>query len=361
MVRFETIDTISATESHARELVDFHNKAYNSKRKPEDWLWQYKKYLPGKAVFVVAKQNDRIIGTQAAMPYYLSVGESKVLTGKSENTLLLPEYRGKGIMENLYEYMADICTERGFRCLWGFTGAVKAFKRFKFSTQPLDLHWYRAGFNAPYVVLHGLVQPDSLKRKILSTGAWALRYIKACPRAFSFPSFSEDYSIIFSDDLSPEDISSMHKQEEGHQSDSVRLHIDDAFLRWRMQENPHLTYVMVSSRLHKQLHAFAFVTHASGRFRISHFGFNDEAAFISLLCQVIKGNNVRSGFFDLFFNPNFQQNSGLERMVRDIGFRDNTTYFVLRVLDCTDGKCIPIEISPKRKLQTGFFTEGYYF
>jgi GNAT superfamily N-acetyltransferase len=359
MVKFKTIDIISATKSHAGELVDFHNRAYNSQRKPEDWLWQYQRYLPEKAVFVVARQNDKIIGTQAAMPYYLSVGESKILTGKSENTLLLPEYRGKGIMEGLYEYMADICAERGFRCLWGFTSAVKAFKRFKFSSQPLRLNWYRAGLNVPSVVFHGLLKPNSLKLKILSTGSQVLKQFMAFPQLFSFPLWSEHYSVVISDNIEPEDIISMNRQSEAHQSDSVKLRIDDAFLRWRMKENPNLAYVNVSSRLNKQLHAFAFVTNVSGTFRISHFGFNDESAFMSLLYRVIKKNNVRAGSFELLFNPSFQQNSGIEKMVKDIGFRNiSPTNFVWRILD---SNCKSILSDVSKWDLTGFFTEGYYY
>ena len=117
-------------------MVDFHNSYYGTKRRPEDWLWEYITYNPDKAVAVFATDSGKIIATQGMLPIYLVIGKKTVLAGKSESTLLLPTYRGTQIMQNLYEYAVGHCINNGMQFIWGFTGALTAFKKFGFTTYP---------------------------------------------------------------------------------------------------------------------------------------------------------------------------------------------------------------------------------
>ncbi len=125
-----------ATSRDALDLVNFHNSYYGTRRKPEHWLWEYETYEPEKAVFVFAKDNGKLIATQGMIPIYMEVGTECVLSGKSENTLLLPPYRGTTTMRSLYEYAVENCVDCGMQFIWGFTGAVKAFEKFGFTNYP---------------------------------------------------------------------------------------------------------------------------------------------------------------------------------------------------------------------------------
>jgi len=90
-IRQGLIDISLIRSEEILELVTFHNSFYRNHRKPEHWIWQYKTYQPDKVIFAVARDNGKLIATQAMMPVYMRVNDKPVLTGKSENTLLLKD------------------------------------------------------------------------------------------------------------------------------------------------------------------------------------------------------------------------------------------------------------------------------
>jgi len=79
-------------------------------------------------VFTVIKDNSKIVGTQGMIPIFLNINEKKHLSGKSENSLLDRNYRGKKLFEKLYEYAMSLCKDKNIFCVWGFTSAGKVWR-----------------------------------------------------------------------------------------------------------------------------------------------------------------------------------------------------------------------------------------
>ena len=110
------------------ECNDFHNRAYGAKRSLAHWHWQFDQLLGGKRPFIVAKENGRVVGTQALMPITMLDPQGDILTAKSEETLVDPSMRGKGVFQNMYEPLMAFALEQGVQSIWGFTPANKAFE-----------------------------------------------------------------------------------------------------------------------------------------------------------------------------------------------------------------------------------------
>ncbi|PQA84825.1 hypothetical protein C5F52_02145 [Limnohabitans sp. TS-CS-82] len=110
------------------ECNDFHNRAYGSKRSLAQWHWQFDQLLGGKRPFVVAKENGQVVGTQALMPITMLDPKGEILTAKSEETLVDPSMRGKGVFQKMYEPLMAFALEQGVQSIWGFTPANKAFE-----------------------------------------------------------------------------------------------------------------------------------------------------------------------------------------------------------------------------------------
>lgn len=104
-----------------------HNNQYGRNRGEKEWKWEFTNSPNCKSIFVVAEYKGNIIGTQAFLPIRLSFGESQFLTAKSEETLLIPEFRGQGIFQRLLDRCFQLASERKIALVWGFTKAKKPF------------------------------------------------------------------------------------------------------------------------------------------------------------------------------------------------------------------------------------------
>jgi hypothetical protein len=87
-------------------------------------------YRPEQTVFCVAEIGNRIVGTQALLPYELVVNGKRMLTGRSERTMVLPV--SEGILSDLMEECVNIGRERGMQFFWGSSttpSAIRSFNR----------------------------------------------------------------------------------------------------------------------------------------------------------------------------------------------------------------------------------------
>ena len=115
-------------------INNFYNRIYKAERTLEQFYWEFHNCPFGKSIYVIAEDDEKIIGTNCVIPINL-IDQNKniILSGKSEDTLVDPEYRGQNIFYNIYDVLFSICDERGINIIWGFTSAEKPFKKIGFS------------------------------------------------------------------------------------------------------------------------------------------------------------------------------------------------------------------------------------
>lgn len=114
------------------EIIRLTKKFSEKRITKEGWQWEYLHNPIKRNLFSVIMDVDKkkIIGTQALIPMYLSYKKQRILSAKSESTLLDTHYRGKGLLNTLYQLIYENIDH--IESIWGVTRAIKAFKGVNF-------------------------------------------------------------------------------------------------------------------------------------------------------------------------------------------------------------------------------------
>lgn len=103
-------------------------------RTDAQWNWEFTGYQSQDPAYVVATVDDRIIGTHACIPIPMLCDGRRIATGKDEETLVHPDYRGRGVLDAMYRPQLQRARADGIEMLWGFTStAVRPLLRNGFS------------------------------------------------------------------------------------------------------------------------------------------------------------------------------------------------------------------------------------
>jgi N-acetylglutamate synthase-like GNAT family acetyltransferase len=123
-----------ATKEDISDINQFYNQQYRAKRTESQWDWEYGTKSLNESLFAIALDDEKIVGTQALIPIGIIMNNEVILTAKSEETLIDPAYRGRGIFEELYDFLIPLARQAGISFIWGFTPAVKPFNRVGFQS-----------------------------------------------------------------------------------------------------------------------------------------------------------------------------------------------------------------------------------
>jgi GNAT superfamily N-acetyltransferase len=357
IINNEIVDIENVTHNQITELVSFHNRFYGSRRKPEHWLWQYSLYEPRKVVFSIAKDKEKIVGTQAMMPIYMRLGHRVIMTGKSENTLLSPEYRGKQVMENLYEFAVKNCQKSGIELIWGFTAATKAFAKFGFDVRPGFQVYEKLGYN----VLRGFIfpfgAPGSFKRKVGSATKYILTYL-AQVKNIGIPKIANKpgYKIICGPP-SEIDIKDLLDRLTKKFHQTITLPYDKKYLKWRVRGHPFLRYREYCVYERRALRAFAMVVLFKGTVSISELTSDSGTATDLVLRQILNDYCSNAGKFMFVLNPYDTSIWSTKSALVKFGFTAGPLQsFVLR--DLSGGRYREIDDMANWHI-TGLWSEGY--
>ena len=151
-------------EDETAEVNSVYNRAYGNIRSNDYFKWEFINGPWGKAIYVLAedleKEENKIIGTQSAIPIVFTDGKgNKILTAKSEDTFVHPDYRGHKLFEKMYDLLFEECKNAGIQYIWGFTYARKPFLKLGFEipfetlqgifiNRPLKAYKYLSGLNS---------------------------------------------------------------------------------------------------------------------------------------------------------------------------------------------------------------------
>ena len=356
-IQYEKIDIATLSYTKIKELITFHNTWYKTHRTPEHWIWQYKSYDPHKAVFTTARDNHTLIGTQAMMPVYMMIGNKRVLTAKSENTLLLPQYRGHGIMETLYAFAIKACQQIGYEFIWGFTPAKKAFQKFGFSVMPVPYILTKPGFNLPKSLIKRLNYQTPVWRRLLSIGHYSLLYLKQM-NDLIIPTIDQtnNYIILKQPVLSTK-IRNLKTQLILNHPSMITPYMDERFIHWRMRNHPFLKYDAYQILTNNSLIAYAMTVLSHDMLSISDFGSLDAHALRLLLNTIIKDHRKNVGQFTILLNPAYLEKLNQLTVFKNAKFKmSSLDYLVTKDLT---GHWQTIISQPDNWNLSGIWTEGF--
>jgi len=295
-LRKESVDLCSVTTEKAKEFVNFHNSYFGAERSVENWLWQYTAYRSDKAIFTGLRNGDTLIGTQGMMPILMNAGGEITLSGKSENTLLLPAYRGQGLMEDLYDYAVEICRARGFEFIWGFTEATKAFNTFGFKIAKMFQWFERPGSNFRLGASSRLKSHQPLSSRMLETAKYMVRYFTKI-RKMALPEVDAGNRCrILEGAVGTSELKEFYERIRAKHPWLISLAYDEDFIKWRIGNHPFLKYRQYRVAEGARLKAYAFVAEKEGKARIGDLTSEDKQSALVLLDRITRdySNNVAS-------------------------------------------------------------------
>ena len=226
-----------ANKKDYEAINSFHNKIYSSNRTIKQFYWEFH-YCPfGKSIYVIAEDKQKIIGTNCVIPIELIDSNNQIiLSGKSEDTLVDPEYRGQNVFYNIYHVLFDLCKKNGIKVIWGFTSAKKPFKKLGF-TIPFE-HQQSIAVNKIFSSYRHLIGLNS-KNKVLDK----LKIFGLClyskSRVFikNKNLLLEKYNITVQEQI-VEGINDLIKSNLSNPSSLFYISQSNKFQKWRIYDNP---------------------------------------------------------------------------------------------------------------------------
>lgn len=226
-----------ATESDYEHINNFYNRIYAANRTIEQFYWEFHNAPDGHSIYVVAVDGERIVGTNCVIPIRLVGADGRViLSGKSEDTLVDPDYRGQGIFGNICDVLFAQCKEQGIQVIWGFTSAKKPLERVGF-TIPYS-HQQSLAVNkvlASYRYLSSLNTRNKAKEKLKIFGLCVLSKFKMLGKSGK-PSLLA-YEIVEDSEIS-EGVDALIGSNLNKLKSSFSIFQKPAFQRWRLYDNP---------------------------------------------------------------------------------------------------------------------------
>lgn len=226
-----------ATEHDYENINKFHNRIYNKNRTMNQFLWEFHNCPHGKSIYVIATDDDKIVGTNCVIPIIVTNTRAElILTGKSEDTLVDPQYRGQNIFNNIYEFLFQQCANNGIKIIWGYTSAKKPFQKIGFQI-PFE-HQQSLIVNSiidSCRYLSVLNQNNRIIQKAQILALCILSKLKSLKGAFTvqMPRFKiiEDHNIT-------EQVSNLMEASCRENPELFYIQQNKEFQQWRIYDNP---------------------------------------------------------------------------------------------------------------------------
>lgn len=254
---------------------------------PRFFATEYREFMPDKAVFITARAQGNLIGSQALIPYPLVVSGKPLLTGRSERTMADPGFRGGPLFPRMMEMCLSRGAEKGMEFVWGTTTAKKAFQRTGF------LHFDRFFEHATACVRPGGLVSDLRKPQD--------RRMRAAKMAAALPSMvargaraiGSDRGLAIETVVRDEqDVATLLERLRGD-APMIFMHHDPVFLRWHL-DGTNRTIARYYAYAGGSLRAYAYVDISPGpaAFLIDFAG---ESADLGVLIRAALRDAARRG------------------------------------------------------------------
>lgn len=312
----DQIEVRLANDGDIDQINAFYNRIYGKNRTKEQFIWEFNSSPAGKALYIIAEHGTKIVGTQCAIPYYVINGKNEtILSAKSEDTLVDPEYRGLSLFDKMYFLLFMECRRVGIHFIWGFTYAQKPFIKLGFeipfhaSMGLMVLKPFKA-----YTYYSQLAKNNSFFRK--------MKIFALCCKS-SFDSLrlllKSSAEVNCTEEKIALNSTNLNYIE---QKEQYGLKLDEAFLNYRMYHNPYSSnYHQLSIRENGELKASVFYTVNNGLCYLLHLYIKDVDSGKNLIRNLLKHDRLKNCFTIRFWG--FHHNEELrkeEELLRSLGF-----------------------------------------
>lgn len=359
-------------EEHEIEaLIQLHNSLLNDDRTPEQWKHNYLGFIPESSIFTILKDKKTIIGSQGMLPFSLMFDKS-VLTGKSENSLLDPQYRGGTLFQDLYDFAMDQCEERKMEVIWGFTSAVYVWKnKLQFNVfegvmhQAINIINLKAAIKASLTSLKQTNRNQLIKKSlklIMPIVLIGFKIKSSIQQRFYLRHSNENRNIIIKARLESEsDIKQLFQRFREQNPNLISIDQSNDFIDWRIYNNPNLNYKTYFAYENGHLKGYCYITvnKKLERGYLTDLTFENKQIGKALLTKALSCFKDEKVSFAIFYG-NFENSLVMRtwKLLKWAGFRKkrNPMAVVIRNISFQDPERID-NISNWH--MTGLWTEGY--
>ncbi len=304
-------------------------QVFGRHRTEEQFSWEFLEIPGGPAEIWVLedKSNSEIIGHYSLIPIQFSYFGELIQSGKTENTMIHPEYRKKGIyipfeMDCINQAKSD------FQLIWvSYSSVIKTHKKAGYKPVGILTHYIKVLKKDRLVkILSAATEPTRSNRIIVFLARFAARLLtqilllKGVQRSI----FDDKVYLkkMGDTDSISHDLEKLWKSAKRNYGITIDRHIH--FLRWRIVNNPYINYDFFGVLKHNNLIGYVVLRKNEVR------GINmstvvdlildckDQSVLDAVLHKVTniyKGTDV-----DLINFPTLLSNNYINRSLRKNGF-----------------------------------------
>jgi len=236
----------------AEQLSNLFRICFNDKHMTaEIWNWEYLQNPFSKPEVIVALDNGRIVGTRPFWFAEMWLGGKKVKAAQHCDTMVHPDYRGKGIFNRMGQFAVQYLKNNDYALSYGFPGpmARPGFLSQGYRIVAETENMFRAVH--PWKLLS-----YKLSNKILAGGLGYFynTFLNTQAKKIkpTLDSFEVDVSERYIDDL--EDVDDLRDKS------GISLARSESYLHWRFDKNPEHDYKYVVAKKDGKLWGYAVIS-----------------------------------------------------------------------------------------------------
>jgi hypothetical protein len=268
-------------------VLDLYINVIKDPREFKHFNWQYFSYTEFNHVFTLLRDKDQLIGLQGMLPIPLYCNGKNIYSGKSENSFLAKNYRGKKLFELLYNFALNDCKKKGMIFVHGFTSAIYVWRN------KLNFVVDEGAIKQTWLIVNTKrfwqLNLQSNGNIILNVGKTLFHLIKHfCRINYQNRPNLSGYSL--EDELkNSNDIEIFQNKFTQNNPDTYFIQLTVDFYKWRILENPFVKYKKYYFYQGESLEGIAILAEQTGgRWHLSEFSTNNHTIEKQFLSYIIK-------------------------------------------------------------------------
>lgn len=291
------IEFRESNQENSEEICQFLNL-------PESGFYRYEfdSFHPKQSVFITARHNGKLVGTQGLIPYPLVIDGQVVMTGRSERTMTDTNYRGGKLFPDLMKLCVNQGFSKGLNLIWGTTTAKSAFNKVGFNFMDNFIEHALLCVKGS-AVLSDIRRTERRSLKIAKAITWLPSImIHSIFRLFTNRAFKGTNFEVLTEPRSYDDINNLYEKlhDNGH---LIHLHHSESFCKWLLGEgNRRIMKYFVYSARDLISYAYVDVTDPSTAVLVDFAALN-FCAFHHLISQITLDMTKRNiAFIYTYYN-----------------------------------------------------------
>lgn len=265
-------------------IIEFNDSVLNHDVDEKVWDWEFNT-IDG-TVFTLAKDGEVIAGTQSMLPVDICISGQRIKSAKSETSYLSPDYRGKKIFEKLYAIAVDETVKNGSLVIWGFTPAVKAWKKnlgfyvYEKSMSEVSLH------KSPYKLFKTLKSSRNLLYGMGKFLIYNASFIKTYFRAIS--ALKNSCTLEVKPSLkNKSDLNKLFREMLKANPDLIYIDMNEEYIDWRVKRNPAVKYNQAFFYRNEELAGYVIYSMNTGRLNIADVCYGTDKEVLKYILRHI--------------------------------------------------------------------------